>query len=94
MKIGLAIVALAFVVVFFAPERRCEALSCAPPVMDLHVGDLVKLERVDGKPIDDPELAAYPASACFARTRLGVETIRGGDCHHEHSAYSVSWAAP
>lgn len=94
MKIGLAIVALAFVAVFFAPERRCAALSCGPPVLDVHVGDLLKLERVDGKPIDDPDLVVYPASACFARASFRADVIRGGDCDGDHSAYSALWELP
>lgn len=94
MRMGVAIAALAFVVVFFVPERRSEGTSCGRPVMKIHTADLLDLQRVDGKPVTDPELASYPRSACFARTGLWDKTIRGGDCDSEDSAYAAYWTIP
>lgn len=93
MKLGLVIAALAFVVMFFVPERRCEGNYCKPRPLGRYVGDLVKIERVDGKPVSEAELEAFPGSACLARPQLDAHELRFGDCEGDvYAAYF--WAQP
>lgn len=91
MKRGLLIAALASVVMFFVPERRCEGSDCIPRPLAAYAGELVKLERVDGQPIVDPQVDGLPRSVCLGRPQLDAPEVRLGDCSGE--AYAAFFRA-
>lgn len=77
---------------FFWPERRSKA-SAIPISGELLVGDLVSVERADGKPLSSVT-DGLPLVVCFERKIDDPEGVRAKSCGDVNPGFSAQWPLP